>query len=351
MAEIDAGMTTYLNSLAIDAALYRRQMTEGSQHYALATPLDDTSTLDFHRRPEMKLRPEILVLPADRGKPRKLRTVSKKEIVLALMQHGRLTEFSGAACDLAALQEHVALRQIIVAWGERLAWRWPNGGSANWNKRYWDHGTPRPGVAVAKAMQNAFDEQARYQIGCYTATKLLLAHGVLDFYRRFQPRKAALVEARLLSDGEPLVGVEPAAMWSFEEDFDPATLGRAGKLFKLIHAVAPKNFVPGDWAYLRNTDSASARHLGYEGSNAIYLGRGRFDDLYNDNKHAYTHREKLSEVYQWRHGVFSRSRDFRKLRSLTARDFERLGNTVEKGGLLMDYRAVPYLFGYEVLPE
>lgn len=349
LTAIEARMSAYLKALDIDASLYVKQAEEGFLTYTLATPPEDTDTLDFHQRPEMRLRPETLVLPAGQGKTRKLRTVSKKEIVLALMQHGRTTEFSGEACEFAALQEHVALRQNIVAWGEKLAWRWPNGGRARWNSDYWDRGTPKPGVPLASALQDAFDTQARYRIGCYAATKLLLAQGVFDFYRRFQPDKAALVEARL--DGEPLVDVEPAAMWSFEADFDQATLKQPGKLFKLIHGLAPGNFVPGDWAYLRNTDPVSARHTGYEGSNAVYLGGGRFDDLYNDNHHGYTYREKLDEVFQWRYGVFSRSRHFRSVHPLSARDFKRLGKAPADGGLLMDYRAVPYLFGYERLAD
>ena len=346
---IETRMSAYLKALDIDASLYVKQADDSSLTYTLATLPEDTNTLDFHQRPEMRLRPEILLLPAGQGRTRKVSTVSKKEIVLALMQHGRTTEFSGEACELAALRDHVALRQNIVAWAEKLAWRWPNGRSARWNTRYWERGSPKPGQPLALALQNALIEQEKYRMGCYAATKLLFAHGVLDHYFRSDPARAALIEARL--DGEPLVDIEPAAMWAFESDFDPADRDKPGKLLKLIEGLPPRNFVPGDWAYLRNTDSGSAKNVGYEGSSALYLGQGRFDDLYNDNHYAYTYREKLDEVYQWRYGVFSRSRDYQKVFPLSESDYERLGKTPGQGGLLMDYRAVPYLFGYERLPD
>jgi hypothetical protein len=108
--------------------------------------------------------------------------------------------------------------------------------------------------------------------------------------------------------------------------------------------------VPGDWAYIRNTDEATQSKTGYEGSNAVYLGGNRFDDFYDDHDHSYRYEEKLSEVYQWRNGVFSRSRDFAKVQRLTQADVERLGQSPEQGGLVLPYRVVPYFFGYEALP-
>ncbi len=155
---------------------------------------------------------------------------------------------------------------------------------------------------------------------------------------------------RLLHDGDPLVGVEPPAVWDFEKDFGPATRLQPGKLLRLVRGVPPRHFVPGDWAYLLNTDPVTYEKTGYEGSNAIYLGRGRFDDYYDDHNHSYTFDEKLDEVYQWRNGVFSRSRDAALVRPLSAEDYERLSRTPAQGGLLLDLRLEPYLFGFEGLP-
>lgn len=347
-------MAIYLRKLGIDKHLVvRSEPADGSLVYTLATPETDTDTLSLKRRKEYRIQDEVVRLPANDGKSRAVRTVSKKEILLALLQHGRLTNFSGAACTLDALRDDVGLRQYMVAWTDRLSWRWPDGGPAHWNAKIWDRGTPLAGVSVDKALMDAFLNQQKYGIGCYAATKLSYAHAVLDYHARVkkEPATAALVRERLMHDREPLDGVGPAAMWDFEKDFNPAQRDVPGKILRIRRGVAPGNFVPGDWIYLLNTDPASSEKTGYEGSNAIYLGRGKFDDYYNDHRHSYTYREKLEEVYQWRHGVFSRSRDAHKAKPLKSEDFERLSETPANGGLLLDFRVAPYLFGYEELPK
>jgi len=58
----------------------------------------------------------------------------------------------------------------------------------------------------------------------------------------------------------------------------------------------------------------------------------------------------MDEVYQWRNGVFSRSRDFAKIKPLTPQDMERLSKTPAEGGIQTDIRVSPYFFGYEELP-
>jgi hypothetical protein len=131
-------------------------------------------------------------------------------------------------------------------------------------------------------------------------------------------------------------------MWSFEKDFDANELSRPGKILQIQYGVAAKNFVPGDWIYVLNTDPVSSQKTGYEGSNAIYLGRNMFDDYYNDNRHSYTYRQKLDEVHQWRNGVFSRSRDAEKIRPISGEDLEHLGKPPAEGGLVMDFRVFPY---------
>ncbi|MEX8191614.1 hypothetical protein [Comamonas guangdongensis] len=351
---LEKQMLEYLGKLDIDPALVTQseQQDTGAVAYALATPADDTDTLDLVRRVEYKVPLESVQLPVRGGKLRKVATVSKKEILLSVLQHGRTTSFDDDACSLGALEEHIGLRQNIVAWTEVLQWTWPDGGRARWNVRYWANGVPRNGVSTAAALMDAFQSQNKYAIGCYTAAKLLMAQGVVDYFQRVRPdaSRELGVERRLALDGDPLVDVEPPRMWSFEKEFDPATLPRPGKLLRIAEQVAPRNFIPGDWAYFVNTDPRSSQKTGYEGSNAIYLGRGKFGDFYNDNHHAYTFDQKLDEVYQWRNGVFSRSRDFRKIQEMSAQDYERLARTPEEGGLVLDIRATPQLFGYETLP-
>lgn len=348
LAELEREIPRYLQSLAIPAEWLTVSVDSpsGVFNVALNTPATDTRTLDFFSRPEFALTTELVRLPARQGKLRQVATVSRKEIVLALLQHGRITEFKGDACSLEALSDQVGVRQNIVAWAENLNWLWPNGGSAKWNRQYWSWGTPKPGVPLHVAVMDAFIHQDRYAIGCYTATKLLIVQGMLDYYRRIKqdPLRAHLVEEALLADGEPLVGIEPGNMWSFESDFDPQDIDRRGKLLNLHAEVAADNFVPGDWGYLRNTDAATEQKTGYEGSNAIYMGRNRFDDYYNDHQHGYTYEQKLNEVYQWRNGVFNRIRDAKKAKPLAARELVQLSSTPAEGGIQLDIRVGPRHF-------
>lgn len=348
-AALPQAMAAYLRELGVDRDwIVQTERPDGTLSFTLDRA--GTNTLNLAQDKTYRIALESLKLPDAKGKQRVVRTVSKREILLALAHPGRALGLSGAACNVQALREHVALRQNIVAWAEELHWVWPDGGDACWNPKKWRDGTPT--VPLDDALLDAFTQQAQYAIGCYTASKLTYAHGVLDYYARVlkDPAKAALVRQRLLHDGDPLVGVEPPAVWDFEKDFDPAARQQPGKLLRLVRGVPPRHFVPGDWAYLLNTDPVTYEKTGYEGSNAIYLGRGRFDDYYDDHNHSYTFEEKLDEVYQWRNGVFSRSRDAALVRPLSAEDYERLSRTPAQGGLLLDLRLEPYLFGFEGLP-
>jgi hypothetical protein len=351
---IDADFDTYLESLKIDASLLVKKIdpANGIVLYTLNTPYDDNNTLDLQSRAALKIKDDIVFLPDQFGKGRLVSVVSKKEILLALLQHGRLTELKGDACNVQVLKEHVGIRQNITAWSEKLDWVFPNGKRAKWNKKYWARGTPKPGFPLHEAIGDVLLNQDKYSIGCYVAAKLLIAHGILDYYARIKqdPMQVERLEFRLNGDQEALENIEPGGMWRFEADFNQQEINRAGKLVRLEYGVAPKNFIPGDWIYILNTDPISHEKIGYEGSNPIYLGRNKFADYYNDNKHAYSYQQKMDEVYQWRNGVFSRSRDAAKIKRLDLQDMERLSKTPIKGGLMTDLRVVPYYFGYEELP-
>ena len=348
LAALQQALPDYLQALKIPAYQVSQTVDTrfGELTLALTTPLGDTRTLDFFMRPEFSLAIERVHLPTTKGKMHGVDTVSRKEIMLALLQHGRMTTFKDKACSIEALSDHVGVRQNIVAWAELLNWDWPNGGSAKWNKKFWTRGTPNPGVSLHKAVMDVFLHQDKYAIGCYTATKLVIVQGTLDYYSRIKrdPEKTRRVEEALLADGDPLVGIEPGSMWSFEKDFDMHDMEQKGKLLKINSSVAAGNFVPGDWSYILNTDPASEQKTGYEGSNAIYMGRNRFDDYYNDNNHSYTYEQKLDEVYQWRNGVFSRQRDSKKIKLLTTEEQALLSNTPDDGGLELDIRVVPRHF-------
>lgn len=325
----------------------RPRVTDAASPQAAAT-----TTLDFANQPRRWVHDDEVPLPSASYPGRRVLTVSRREVALALMSAGRVSEFSGSACSVAALREHIGLRQNIVAWAENLTFQWPNGGAASWNNRLWREGTPRGRHLTAAALRDVLRHPERYFLGCYTTAKLVIAAATFDYYDRVvaDKAKAQLIVDRLWSNGDPLTRIEPRAMWAFEPDFDQRELHDPGKLLRLARDVAPENFVPGDWAYFYNTDAASHAKTGYEGSNAIYLGRGRFSDYYNDNARAYTYDQKLDEVYQWRHGIFSRSRQKEEVQSLAPSVLRRLGQPPHSGGFVMTYRATPYFFGHETLP-
>lgn len=355
LQQIKPAVDSYLIGEGVDLRLVQTSVDAQahSLQYTLAEPLADAITLDLVDRPALHIKEALVELPTADGSPRTVITVSKAEILYAMLQAGRATVFDGQACDAQALIDQIGIRQNTVAWAESLSWHWPEGGPAVWNKKYWRDGDPVKGYPLHEAINDAFINQDLYAIGCYTATKLVVIQGVLDYYNRIQPNAymLELVQNQLLQDRDPLSHIEPGVMWHFEADNQEADRARPGKLLALKSGIAPKNFIPGDWAYFLNTDAVTYEKTGYEGSNALYLGRGKFDDYYNDHHHAYTYKEKMHEVYQWRNKVFSSRRDVAKVRPLSAADFEQLAGTPAQGGIQMDYRAVPLLFGFQPLPS
>lgn len=347
-------MTALFDRLQIDRKLVitSKNAAGTAITYTLDTPARDTSTLDLIHRPEYWITESRVWLNGLESRRYARRTVAEKEILIALMQHGRTTVFNDQACDVRVLQEHIRLRQHIVAYAENLEFQWPDGGKAKWNAAYWNQRRPKQPAQLYAGLRDMFTRSQRYSIGCYLAAKATYTFAILDFYHR-QPHHAQETNhifQRLAAGDSPFEGIEPSAMWRFEPDHDFTRPDQVGKLMKLQHKVAAKNFVPGDWAYFYNTDPSSHQKIGYEGSNTIYLGRGLFVDFYNDAEHKYTYEQKLSEVFQWRHGVFSQSRDYRKTELLSPRQFDRLSGSPEHGGMVPDIRAVPYYFGYESIP-
>lgn len=343
---IENQIDQYLNQLNIAPHLFHKQVTDHTLQLTLKQP--DQSTLYIRWNPDYQIEDEVVELPAANGKSLAT-TVSKKEIVLALMQSGRRTTFSGKSCNFEAFQDHVHVRQMIVAWAEHLHWKFPDGGPAQWNETYWKNGTLKPGKPLLEAMTDFFIHQDTCAIGCYTATKIVIIQGILDYYQRIKQdtETANAIKKSLQSDGEVLVGIEPDTMWGLSSNNPTSDFNPQGKLLNVKMRVAPLNFIPGDWVYFKNTDSASANISGYEGSNSIYMGRARFDDFYDDNDHHFLYNEKLREVYNWRFGVRSRSRDYAHIHNPSSDLLNTLGNPPQAGGLVLDSRSVPKFFGFE----
>lgn len=343
---IEGQIDQYLNQLNIAPHLFYKQVSDHILQLTLKQ--SSHSTLYIRWNPDYQIEDEVVELPDLNGK-RLATTVSKKEIVLALMQSGRSTTFSGKSCDFEAFQDHIHVRQMIVAWAEHLDWKFPDGDPAQWNEVYWKEGTLQPGKSLSEAMADFFIHQDTCAIGCYTATKIVIIQGILDYYQRIKQDITTVnaIKKRLRSDGEVLAGIEPDTMWGEATDKPVSEFNQQSKLLTVKMRVAPLNFVPGDWVYFKNTDTASANISGYEGSNSIYMGRARFDDFYNDNDHHFLYNEKLREVYNCRFGVRNRVRDYARIHNPSSDLLNTLGNPPQAGGLVLDNRLVPKFFGFE----
>lgn len=347
LTKLSSQLRSYQQELGIDASVYQVQEGGGRLRVSLKDP-SVYGTLYLRWNPQYSITEERISLPSKDGLL-EVETVSQKEILLALMHEGRETVFKGDACHIEALKEHVQIRQMIVAWSEHLHWSFPDGEPAQWNQRYWDQGNLKPKASLDEAMRDFFINPDKCSLGCYTATKIVIIQGILDYFRRVK-KDDAMADAiikRLKSDDDVLVGIEPGAMWSFQKPINPEEQKRLGKLLKIQTQVAPMNFIPGDWVYFVNTDKDSSEKDGYEGSNSIYMGRASFDDFYNDNEHHYLYNEKIQNIYNWRNGVFSRSRDYQRMQTLSAEQLHQFGLSPEEGGFLFKNRAIPYFFGFE----
>lgn len=329
----------YLRDNQVPLEMVRMTVSGDGVVASLAKPWADVAPVDQFHDPRFGLKDERYVLPT--GKPGASTTVltaSRKEILVGLMTPGRTTK---APCDIAALDRHVKERQSIAAWTERVYFGWPEGSPAKWNPKFWHKGTPHKKEQTVEAVADVFFQPTKYEVGCYTAAKLVLLQGVLQ--AASQPGHAerlAQITQTLWADGDPLVDLEPGRMWHMFPETSKEDLARPGKLLVMVDDVAPHHFVAGDWLYMLNPDPVSAEKTGYEGSNAIYLGRGKFSDYYNDRNHFFSYAEKLDEVYQWRNSVFNRTRHLHRVTPLTAKEVRDLGNTPKNGGLVMPYRVV-----------
>lgn len=340
-------LRAYAQDLGISESVYQIEQSKQRLRIYLTHP-SVYGTLYLRWNPSYAIAEESVTLPNADGFSA-IPTVSRKEILLAMMHGGRKTIFKDAACQINALIDHIQIRQMIVAWSEHLHWSFPDGSAAQWNTQYWDRGNLKPGVSLDEAMRDFFIQPEQCSVGCYTATKIVIIQAVLDYFRRIKKDRnmADAIVKRLKSDDDVLVGIEPGSMWSFQKPINPEEQKRLGKLLKVQTSVEPMNFIPGDWVYFVNNDQKSSAIDGYEGSNTIYMGRASFDDFYNDNHHHYLYNEKLSTIYNWRNRVFSRSRDYSRLQTLSAEQIHQLGLSPEEGGFLIKNRAIPYFFGFE----
>lgn len=286
---------------------------------------------------------EDVYLPDGKGGSQKVLTASRKEIVAAMMMGDRVSSFSGNDCGVRDFYEHVDMRQNVISWSAKMSWNFPEASSARWNPEFWENGNLKQGKKLSLAMSDMFSFPDKYSVGCYTATKAIYIHAMLDLYARIHnnPEKLGQIEKILMSDGDPWNDVEPAEFATPEQEIsDSHPISYTGKLLRFEKKVSNLHVIPGDWIYILNTDPISRTHNGYEGANVIYMGRNSFNDLYNGNDHTFDFDEKIEQVYQWRNAVFNWTKDAAKIEPLDDVKRASFHNSPTSGGLLMGQRGI-----------
>ena len=341
--KIKKDMVQYFTELEFPASMIHMHRCDkgNSICYTLNTHRNDTNTMDLTTRPELDILPEILEYKRGDGKIIKDAFTSKKEVLAALMQHGREYVLSGPRCSVEVLRDHVGVRQNIAKWGKisRLRWDFPEAWElkngklvleskyAKMNPAVWgamkDPLLPK-GTAPHTAVEDAFIGSFSYSIGCTTAAKLVMVHGIMDYYRNVKKDKEMADYLNKIAKRAPLSqpdrsNVIPGGYISRQYDVDT------------------NNIIPGDWVYIKNTDKKSSERPGYEGTNTIYIGEGFFTKFYKNapgSRHGSPYylnepREvdldhKTQEVFNWRFYIHEDYKNNPKRTFLTHQEVEDL---------------------------
>ncbi len=302
--------------------------TEGTQlNIHLNTPLTDTDTLTLHNRAEFKINPDIDRFVDRSGKKHDYKIADEKEIVASMLQRGRLFEFEKSFCSFEKFLEHIKIRQNIIRWGIRALWKFPEDGSKTNTKLWASDWKLQPGVKSSEAIEDAFIGKLDYEMGCTKACQLILAQGILDYYKHV---KKDLKMAEHLDEITSPTPLDTMEMWVNGQS--KKDMVKEGTLVDRHFKVPADHWVPGDWGWIKNPDDESAAENGLEGANIVYIGRGLFV-VYYENDHDRTLDEGLVRVYRWR-------RDFKE-QPITADLIQSLRKDPREGGLLRDVRDFP----------
>lgn len=291
---------------------------------------EQTDTLNIASRPELKIKDEGLRFKEIDGSETVTTNVSDAQIVASLMNPGRLTEFKGEACSFEDFLNHVATRKAIAASGRMANMRFSGATRTQFNSKYWETETQRyfklkEGADLTEALQDALLNRREYDMGCTIATNIISAAGIMNYYKNIKKDEGKATELAQKLGSKIFDTIEPS--W---------TTGPSPILERQT-GVAPRNWIPGDWGYIRNTDKVSAEAAyGDEGKNIIFIGNGTFSKYYLRARPV-TLEFNLKQVYQWRFDASNRA-PFDP-------EWDALILTLEKdpsdGGLLRHVRDVP----------
>jgi hypothetical protein len=144
----------------------------------------------------------------------------------------------------------------------------------------------RQGVSLAEALERALCPDvsgSTYAFSCQRASEYLMLYAVV----------------------RELSKVNKAGLHAVEEQWRKRALTGDDFLFRFLEERGTRDnpmpmgyYIPGDRIWFKNPDDHSSDIEGFEGSWVIYLGGGRFCNLW-DRERPYTLEEKCLEIYYW----------------------------------------------------
>ena len=144
----------------------------------------------------------------------------------------------------------------------------------------------RQGVSLAEGLERALCPDVSgytYAFSCQRASEYLMLYAVVS----------------------ELLKINKIALHATEEQWRKRALTGDDFLFRFLeergtreNPMPMRYYIPGDRIWFKNPDDRSSDIIGFEGSWVVYLGGGRFCNLW-DRHHPYTLEEKCLEIYYW----------------------------------------------------
>lgn len=148
----------------------------------------------------------------------------------------------------------------------------------------------RQGVSLAEGLERALCPDvsgSTYAFSCQRASEYLMLYAVVH----------------------ELAKVNQAGLHTVEEQWRKRALTGDDFLFRFLeergtreNPMPMRYYIPGDRIWFKNPDDHSSDIIGFEGSWVIYLGGGKFCNLW-DRHSPYTLEEKCLEIYYWSQSV------------------------------------------------
>jgi len=191
------------------------------------------------------------------------------EILAKMISSPHLFIIKGGTLDNLKLQVQTRLNIIARTSSDRIVLS----GDVKMNTTYWDHEHLKRGVSYFAALQDA--KQSDQSTGCQTATDVAFMGGIADTY--LAQAKNNTKDAATKFDRDTTNRVNgPGQMGMLMKRYESSAIKIEPKLDRDGHAIPssipiPKNIIPGDFCYLKNTKFGKESNL-LAGENMIYVG-------------------------------------------------------------------------------